>query len=62
LPLFLDDPMAQCDQERQEQVLEYLALLAEETQILLLTKDELARAWFESTLNGQEAHALHLLN
>lgn len=62
LPLFLDDPMAQCDRERQEQVLEYLALLAEETQILLFTKDDFARAWFESTLDGQEAHALHLLN
>lgn len=62
LPLFLDDPMAQCDHERQVQVLEYLALLAERTQILLFTKDELARAWFEASLTGQDAHALHLLN
>lgn len=61
LPLFLDDPMAQCDQERQAQVLEYLAGLAEQTQILLFTKDAFARSWFESTLAGQDAHALHLL-
>jgi DNA repair exonuclease SbcCD ATPase subunit len=61
LPLFLDDPLAQCDQERQAQVLEYLALLSEQTQIFLFTKDAFARAWFETTLAGQEAHALHLL-
>lgn len=61
LPLFLDDPLAQCDQERQIQVLEYLGLLAEQTQILLFTKDEYARAWFESSLAGHDAHALHLL-
>jgi len=62
LPLFLDDPMAQCDRDRQTQVLEYLALLAEQTQILLFTKDEFARGWFESSLAGQDGHALHLLS
>ncbi len=62
LPLFLDDPMAQCDQERQAQVLEYLARLAEQTQILLFTKDEFARTWFESSLAGQDVHVLHLLS
>jgi len=61
LPLFLDDPMVQCDQDRQAQVLEYLALLSEQTQILLFTKDPFARDWFESTLAGQDGHALHLL-
>lgn len=62
LPLLLDDPFAQSDRARLEQALGFLAQLAEATQILLFTKDDLTRDWFELNLGDQEAHRLHRLD
>jgi len=62
LPLLLDDPLVQCDRARQEQTLEFLAQLAEETQVFLFTKDEWTKAWFEENLESHSRHGLYLLS
>jgi DNA repair exonuclease SbcCD ATPase subunit len=62
LPLLLDDPLVQCDRERLEQTLTFLGHLAEETQVLLFTKDEFSKAWFEDHLESQPCHRLHVLS
>ena len=61
LPLMLDDPLVQCDRDRQEQALGFLAQLAEGTQVLLFTKDEWTKAWFEKTLSDSPEHSVHEL-
>lgn len=61
LPLLLDDPLVQCDYGRQIQALEFLSRLAEETQILLFTKDEATRMWFEQHFGASQMHRLHVL-
>ncbi len=62
LPLLLDDPLVQCDRARQEQTLEFLAQLAEETQVFLFTKDEWTKVWFEENLASHSHHSQHLLS
>lgn len=58
LPLLLDDPLVQCDLARQMQALEYLHTLAEENQILLFTKDQHTREWFEATCTKHPANRM----
>jgi DNA repair exonuclease SbcCD ATPase subunit len=62
LPLLLDDPLVQCDRARQEQAIEFLAHLAEETQVFLFTKDEWTKEWFEEKLRLSPAHSVHILD
>jgi len=40
LPLVLDDPFVNCDEQRLSRLLELLAQLSRERQVLLFTKDE----------------------
>jgi len=47
VPLLLDDPLVDLDDLRIEAVLDRLLELSREVQILLFTKDESTRAWFE---------------
>lgn len=61
LPILLDEPLAQCDQARQAEALEYLAQLAEETQVFLFTRDERLRARFEQRWGDVPRHQLHVL-
>jgi DNA repair exonuclease SbcCD ATPase subunit len=61
LPLLLDDPLVQCDHDRLEQALNFLSRLAEETQILLFTKDEATRTWFEEHCADSQMHRLHVM-
>jgi uncharacterized protein YhaN len=61
LPLLLDDPLVQCDRARQKHALEFLAQLAEKTQVFLFTKDDWTRAWFDENLGSHPFHGLHLL-
>lgn len=62
LPLLLDDPLVQLDRNRQEHTLNLLVRLADETQIILFTKDEGILAWFERGLTGEQRHRLHSLS
>ena len=50
LPLLLDDPLVEFDYLRQKGALEYLKDLSNQTQVLLFTKDEDVKEWFQ--LNG----------
>ncbi len=61
LPIFLDEPLAQCDEARQVQAMSYLAQLAEETQVFLFTHDERLRAHFEQLWGDVPRHQLHVL-
>jgi len=61
LPIFLDEPLAHCDQSRQARALEYLAQLAEDTQVFLFTRDERLRARFEQRWGDVPRHQLHVL-
>lgn len=61
LPLLLDDPLVQCDRSRQEQALNFLTRLAEETQVFLFTKDEWVKRWFEEQWAKSPRHQLHVL-
>ena len=56
LPLLLDDPLVQLDRNRQEHTLQLLADLAEETQIILFTKDDDVLRWFQEELAGNTKH------
>jgi DNA repair exonuclease SbcCD ATPase subunit len=62
LPLLLDDPLVQCDRDRQDQTLQFLAHLAQETQVFLFTKDEWTREWFEKELGASSAHNVLVLD
>jgi DNA repair exonuclease SbcCD ATPase subunit len=53
LPLLLDDPLVEFDSLRQKGALEYLKDLSNQTQVLLFTKDETVKEWFQ--LNGLSA-------
>jgi uncharacterized protein YhaN len=61
LPLLLDDPLVQFDRDRQEEALEYLALLAEQTQVFMFTKDEWMKDWFEQNKADAPEHSVHVL-
>jgi uncharacterized protein YhaN len=61
LPLLLDDPLVQFDRSRQESTLELLVSLAEETQIVLFTKDDYMMKWFRDEMAGDERHCLERL-
>ena len=61
LPLLLDDPLVQCDRARQKHAMEFLAQLAEKTQVFLFTKDDWIRAWFDENLGSHSLHGIHLL-
>lgn len=58
LPLLLDEPLVQYDRARQMRALDFLVGLAEETQVLLFTKDEWIREWFEQAHAESQAHRL----
>ncbi len=62
LPLLLDDPLAQCDRSRQEQALQYLVELAEDTQVLFFTKDEQIKAAFEGQWGSSALKQIHVLS
>jgi uncharacterized protein YhaN len=53
LPLLLDDPLVEFDSIRQKGALEYLRDISHQTQVLLFTKDEDVKEWFQ--LNGLSA-------
>jgi len=61
LPILLDEPLAQCDQARQADAMEYLAQLAEETQVFLFTHDERLKTLFEQRWGDVPRHQLHVL-
>ena len=61
LPLLLDDPLVQFDRDRQEEALEYLTLLAEQTQVFMFTKDAWMKNWFDDNKVDSPAHSLHIL-
>lgn len=61
LPLLLDDPLVQFDRERQSRALEYIRQLADETQVLLFTKDEVTLGWFKACCSALSQHKLHEL-
>lgn len=58
VPIILDDPLVDLDDVRQERFLEVLAGLAREAQILLFTKDEATREWFNRECAGRPGHRL----
>lgn len=58
LPLLLDDPLVQLDRNRRDQTLQLLTTLAEETQIVLFTKDDDILRWYQENLAGDERHRL----
>ena len=61
LPLLLDDPLVQFDRDRQEEALEYLTLLAEQTQVFMFTRDEWMKDWFEKNKADSPIHSVHTL-
>jgi len=61
LPLLLDDPLVQFDRDRQEEALEYLTLLAEQTQVFMFTKDEWMKDWFDNNKADSPEHSVHIL-
>jgi len=62
LPLLLDDPLVQLDRSRREQTLHLLSSLAEETQIILFTKDDEIMGWFREQLAVDERHRVQTLD
>ncbi len=61
VPLILDDPLVDLDDVRLERFLEHLVDLPEAPQIILFTKDEATRAWFERNCSGDPRHKITLL-
>ncbi len=61
LPLLLDDPLVRCDQDRRRRALDYLARLAEGTQVFLFTGDERIRAWFDKECRAAPQHQVLVL-
>lgn len=58
VPIILDDPLVDLDDVRLEKLLELLAEVSKDAQILLFTKDEATRKWFNRTCVGVQEHAL----
>jgi DNA repair exonuclease SbcCD ATPase subunit len=52
VPLLLDDPLVDLDDVRIENFLDLLLQLSRDVQILLFTKDEATRRWFERSCAG----------
>jgi len=61
IPLILDDPLVDLDDIRVEHFLDLLLQLALDVQILLFTKDEPIREWFERHCEGGVRHSLTAL-
>jgi uncharacterized protein YhaN len=61
VPLILDDPLVDLDDIRLERFLELLVGLPNAPQILLFTKDEATRVWFERNCAGSPMHRMTLL-
>ena len=61
VPLILDDPLVDLDDLRLECFLEHLVELAQDVQVLLFTKDEATRVWFNRTCAANPTHRLTLL-
>ena len=61
VPLILDDPLVDLDDTRMEHFLDLLLELAADVQILLFTKDEAIRTWFERHYEGGAPHSLTVL-
>jgi DNA repair exonuclease SbcCD ATPase subunit len=61
LPLLLDEPLAQCDEARQDQALNLLAQLADDTQVILFSKDKRLKARFEALCGESPRHQVHVL-
>ena len=61
LPLLLDDPLVQLDRDRQEEALDFLSLLAGTTQVIMFTKDEWMKSWFEERMKQSSLHKIHVL-
>jgi uncharacterized protein YhaN len=55
VPLLLDDPLVDLDDERIEHLLGLLFELSRDVQILLFTKDEGTRAWFARTCAADQS-------
>jgi DNA repair exonuclease SbcCD ATPase subunit len=62
LPLLLDEPLTEVDEDRRKRALRYLVQLAEGTQILFFTKDERIRAQFEDEWSEPSLHQVLVLN
>jgi uncharacterized protein YhaN len=60
VPLVLDDPFVDLDDQRLARMLEFLFRLTERTQLFLFTKDAQVLRWFETGAAGPE-HRLHRL-
>jgi uncharacterized protein YhaN len=61
LPLILDDPLVNYDQDRLQHGLDFLAGIAESGQVLLFTKDAEIARWFEARHELSNNHKLHIL-
>ena len=61
VPLILDDPLVDLDDVRLERFLQLLVELSAEAQVLLFTKDEATKAWFERHCAGSPSHKMTLL-
>ncbi len=61
VPLVLDDPLVDLDEQRLGLTLEFIAALSERMQVLLFTKDPAVRRWLENNAGG-DRRRLHLLS
>ncbi len=61
VPLILDDPLVDLDDVRVENFLDLLLDLSRQVQILLFTKDEATKGWFEREGCDGESHRITLL-
>ncbi len=61
VPLILDDPLVDLDDVRVENFLELLLELSGQVQILLFTKDEATKTWFEREGRDGQTHRITLL-
>jgi uncharacterized protein YhaN len=58
IPLFMDDAFVNIDSSRLLKILDYMADLAKENQILFFTKDAQIVDWFHSSLSGNSLNCL----
>ncbi len=61
VPLVLDDPFVDVDDERLPKILDYLVELSERIQVLMFTKDRAVLDWFEGRL-FEDHHRVHFLS
>lgn len=61
VPLVLDDPFVDVDEERLPKILDYLVELSDRIQVLIFTKDRAVLDWFDGRLLG-DGHRVHLLS